>query len=240
MKMVAERTSFHTTLANEAFVAGYSERGYASIIIGDALSRIGVKIKSVHAAGGPYQVGKVETPFMLKAVQEETLPSEYLYMFGMSSISFSSTVPNVPNYGQKEDIFSSEWREKIKAWVDEGSIAENELSHREWWFAIRKDLREVIENALENGTQNDICKNPTQVLKFLCAAIMEQDVDDIISNNSDYDLILCHGSDDELIDPKNIPEKLPDNVAIKIVPGSHSDAAYLCFLDAFQYLFFNT
>eukprot|EP00588_Corethron_pennatum_P005797 CAMPEP_0194282668 /NCGR_PEP_ID=MMETSP0169-20130528/23615_1 /TAXON_ID=218684 /ORGANISM="Corethron pennatum, Strain L29A3" /LENGTH=511 /DNA_ID=CAMNT_0039028063 /DNA_START=183 /DNA_END=1714 /DNA_ORIENTATION=+ len=210
-----------TRLSNEFFVAGYSEGGYASVVIGEALHQMGVKLGFVHASGGPYQIGKTEVAISLAELMEKKSPSKKLHMLAMFGTVFSSTVPNVSNYGEGQDALETEDRSRraaiIKRQVNRGTISQQIMSHTVFWRSLNLDLRRYATRLVRNGTLDKFCQRAPRSLKKLCRAVMEQDVDDTIRSVSEYDLVLCHSKDDEIINIGNIPTNLPERVKVKVV-----------------------
>eukprot|EP00588_Corethron_pennatum_P020080 CAMPEP_0194320540 /NCGR_PEP_ID=MMETSP0171-20130528/16844_1 /TAXON_ID=218684 /ORGANISM="Corethron pennatum, Strain L29A3" /LENGTH=553 /DNA_ID=CAMNT_0039078103 /DNA_START=74 /DNA_END=1735 /DNA_ORIENTATION=+ len=229
-----------TRLSNEVFVAGYSEGGYASVVIGEALHQMGVKLGFVHASGGPYQFGKTEMAITLAELRESKSPSSKLHLLAMAATMFSSTVPNVSNYGEGQDALETKVRperaESIKRQVGRGRISERIMPHRGWWKSLNSDIRRYVRRAVKNGTLDKFCQDAPRNVRKLCHAVIEQDVDDIIRSVSEYDLVLCHSKDDEITNIGNIPTNLPERVKVKVVTGLHTEAAILCFIDVFETL----
>lgn len=240
--IIRDESNCGTALADATALTGFSEGGYASVVLAEGLNNMGVKVVQVHAGGGPYKMGSVA---ILSAIDSEfngNFPQEYSYYFALLGAAYSSTYVDVANYNQSQDLLNTTYRQSIVDMVynskSSGEIRTAVLNAG----ALNLFDQALVDFALKRIAANDFdpCHSKNQNLPGfndkLCEAFGESDLT-LTLETAPYPVSLCHSSDDEIVDIRNLPDftKNP-NLAFTPSSGKHEESAYTCLIGAMSYL----
>ena len=125
--ILAEETRGLSSLANAATFTGYSEGGYASVSLADGfVSALGTDVLRVMAGGGPYRTSSAL--WLRNSIKNsESIQPNYEFIGTLSGGSYSSTYPEVANYGTGQNVLSSSFYSDGKSqnpveWLSEPDI----------------------------------------------------------------------------------------------------------------------
>lgn len=233
---IAEETSCRTTLSNSVIVQGYSEGGYAAIVIAQSLYDLNWDVQQVFAGGGPYKMGSIQLYASLREIDMGTYPEAqefYLLLFGASFESFP--------FGDELALLKPEVEADIIQAVNTNTPG-NELNSR---FAGPTSILDVFDDSLVGFLRDavmqgdsDPCRPESSVPNpptLICEALAAQDLTATIQN-APFPIEFCHSSEDVLVAYENIPDFLENsNLSIKQITGTHQEAAAECLLSNIQY-----
>jgi hypothetical protein len=232
--LIREESNCQSALADAAILSGYSEGGYASVVAASVLDRLGVEIISVQSGGGPYRIASEVGLGLVESIDAGTF-----YRFSILALlgsSYSSTYASIANYQKNQDMLHSQTRQQI---VDLVSNPETE-------FSVYADLGEpeglvqpgflqIFRQAVADGTR-DPCRTLDNLvdlnLNFLCQALLENDLIELLEVQVDFPVAVCQSPDDDLVTFANVPN-FSSNPNLELVPGvmgNHLQAGEYCIL----------
>jgi hypothetical protein len=104
-----ELTECRTELSTTVGIKGYSEGGYAAVVLADSLHRMGWNIVQVHAGGGPYDIIAASTK-TFERIMNGSYNMRFRYILALVGSSYSSTYRDLPNYQENQDFLSDRIR----------------------------------------------------------------------------------------------------------------------------------
>eukprot|EP00978_Attheya_sp_CCMP212_P022447 scaffold66992_cov53-Attheya_sp.AAC.1 len=233
--IIREETDCKSALAPAAVLAGYSEGGYSSVAIADALSSgLGVDIISVQSGAGPYKIGSVTLPKVMENMRAGTFPPSQYYLMLLIASSFSSTNPMVENYQLGQDLLADRRKAELLELVKRGgsnsefnSFVNNDdpidmfdANFTAWAFeSIAAGNYDPCSFRLEEGFNDKLCE-----------ALASNDLTDILLNVN-YPVQMCQSPDDEIVTALNIPNiEENDFLRLLTVTGNHNQAGGFCLI----------
>ncbi len=237
-------------LGNAAIVAGYSEGGYSSIVIAQALHQnAGVDIIRVQSGGGPYKVSSAALLGMLQTIRDGNFPQDALSVLGLLAVSYSSTYPHLANFNASQDMLTvtNGTREVlVEALTGAPDLVEIDFLIQDLTRGgtiidmFRPGFVLAMESFLTDGILDPCSSVPIEVLRDLemdlaCAAMKENDLTILLEEQIEFPVEFCHSPDDTIAVVGNLPNfnsefltQVPD------VTGDHFEAAETCFLHILQ------
>lgn len=224
----------NAALANAATVTGFSEGGYASVVIANALYRLGVDIIRVQAGAVPSRMGSVHIPTMVESFDIGTFPLMDRFLLALLGSAYSATFTDLPNYEEGAYLLNDTARDDIVKLVTEAS-SKDDLDE-----AIPMDdplsildgiVLEWARNAYEQNEADPCSTDFVQGLEGfvdMCAALTANDLTALIES-AQYNVFLCHSPNDEVVSVANLPDaSANDNITISLVEGSHFESRGTC------------
>jgi hypothetical protein len=239
--IIREETDCKSALAPAAVLAGYSEGGYSSVAIADALSSgLGVDIISVQSGAGPYKIGSVTLTKVLENMQAGTYPPSQYYLMLLIASSFSSANPMVENYQQGQDLLADKRKTELLELIKRGG-SNSEFNS----FVNNDDPTDMFDANLTAWAFESIAAGNYDPCSFrlekgfndkLCEALASNDLTDILLNVN-YPVQMCQSPDDEIVTALNVPDiEENDFLSLSSVTGNHNQAGGLCLLQALAFL----
>jgi hypothetical protein len=242
-QLVEQQTGCATAMANAVVVSGYSEGGYASAAIADALNSAGLDVIQLMSGGGPYAIASTQLLFTTQQLEDHTYAVRNYPEIALFGSAYSSTYKNLPNYG-KQNYLSNRYRDKIVHMVNTTNVTSQELGSFlnvtaggalnvvNYTFAsyLRKAL--AVNNTEPCAPQTPLKGQP----RLLCQALLEQDLTQTLLSVR-YPVKFCHSMSDTLVAFGNVPNISlnPDYLSAYIVPGSHLVAEKHCLAQFFMF-----
>jgi hypothetical protein len=190
---------------------GYSEGGYAAVVVAEALKSMDIDVIQVEAGGGPYSISSVNMFHTVKNIDDGTFPlpaRSFLALFGSA---FSSTYEDLSNY-DLQNLLSADYRDEIVRLVNTGASRETLDSN----IPISDPLvilDEVTVNFFRGAVaagEIDPCSSSASPIPgssevlYICKTLVEQDLRAALES-VEYPVRFCHSIDDVLVDIRNSP-----------------------------------
>jgi pimeloyl-ACP methyl ester carboxylesterase len=240
-EILREETGTSTRLSNAAVVAGYSEGGYAAVSVAAALEEVGMEVLATHAGGAPLAISSTQLMRTAERISNGSFPVENYFFASLLGSAYSSTNPDVLNYGTGHDMLSELYRNETVQMVNSASITAETLNTYIYDLP-GEDPMALYDPAYVNWTQTalalgetDPCRSTDPLLSSnarkpveLCAALQNNDLTETVLNAT-FPIRLCHSPDDVLVDFGNVPNvSLNDNLDLMVASGSHLEAGGTC------------
>jgi hypothetical protein len=245
-KYTRELTNCTTELSSTVGVKGYSEGGYSSIVLADALHRMGWNIVHVHAGGGPYDM-IVATTKTFERISNGLYDMRFRHILAMVGSSYSSTYADLPNYQQNQDMLKQEIRSTLVSLLTNSTpepIIRNYMPYedqRDILNLLFNDVFLEFVNASVSAGNFDPCAMASQEeldeknLSLTCDAFQLNVVSELLQN-APYNVTVCHSPDDEVVPFGSVPDLSGnENVTFTLAEGSHNDAGGVCILNSLLY-----
>ena len=234
-RMLAEETHCTTNLGGGALLMGYSEGGYASVAVADALHQLGVDIFRVESGGGPYRVAR-SILGIVQNIDAGIFLTRRRYILAMIGSAYSSTYSGIANFNRSQNLLAVEKRNLFVNLLN-ASASENgvnqEIPTSDILSIFDARLVDFARNAIAEGNFEP-CSNTTVLsqFEFLCEALKENDLTKTLENVV-YPVDVCQSPDDDLVVYENVPN-FTANPLLSYIPasGTHNDAAIQCLLVA--------
>lgn len=240
-QIVQNETDCKTALVDELHVGGYSEGGYASIVVAQALRKLNWKILRADAGAFPTKLASLTLPLMVKSADIGALPvKESGYVFLLFGSAYSSTYRDVASFDKDQNVLNASDRGIVVQVVNEapnlqafqailGTDVLRTYDERilAWWRAVyaSNELNACSQNLIEVGF-NDL----------ICAGLKENDLTELLETVQ-FPTYLCHGRNDTVVAFENLPDISKNgNLSLKVETGSHAEAALPCTTVIIQYL----
>ncbi len=166
--LMEQESNCQAALADSAVVFGYSEGGYASVAIANALHSIGIDIVKVEAGGGPYRTGSAALLKAIESADNQSFPLEVRHYFALLGAAYSSTYASVANFHQHQDLLNTTLRNTIVALVDRSastSEVRNVISTDDPLAAFNQTLLAFARQAIADGDK-DPCGQGKPIVRF--------------------------------------------------------------------------
>lgn len=231
---ILEEETNCTALADAAMISGFSEGGYASIPVADALSNLGIDIIRVQAGAVPARLGSIHLPETVRSIDDTTFPLNERSILALFGSAYSATYTGMANFEEGPYLLETSIRDEIVNLVTEGASASSLEA------AVPADDPLSIWNSdvvtwsrvayLLNDTDPCGQRNFTTVeFRPFCDALVENDLTDLLESSSSYPITLCHGRDDNVVSVKNLPNATANNnLLISLVDGNHAASYVTC------------
>ena len=95
-QLVEQETGCTTLMANAVGVSGYSEGGYASVAVAEALHGLGFDIIKLLSGGGPYALSSTQISVSIQRLDDNTFPLDDEYYVALLGSAYSSTYRDLP------------------------------------------------------------------------------------------------------------------------------------------------
>lgn len=238
-EVIKEETDCKSALADAVALYGYSEGGYSAVAIAEGLRSIDIEIIEVYAGGAPFRLSSAAFVKIVESMDNDTFPDRNRHYLALFGSAYSSTYPDVANYGQGQNILGNQTRDSLVSLVTE-SAATNDVR-----AAIPiddppsvMDPELVAAVRLAIATNNyEPCKPGSELLvegfsDKICQALRDNDLTETLES-AEYPVKMCHSQEDFTVDISNLPD-LDKNplLSFQSATGSHSEAAGVCILTA--------
>eukprot|EP00581_Thalassiosira_minuscula_P004944 CAMPEP_0183743126 /NCGR_PEP_ID=MMETSP0737-20130205/65056_1 /TAXON_ID=385413 /ORGANISM="Thalassiosira miniscula, Strain CCMP1093" /LENGTH=1012 /DNA_ID=CAMNT_0025978733 /DNA_START=189 /DNA_END=3226 /DNA_ORIENTATION=- len=251
-----------TQLDKRVNIMGYSEGGYATIAIARGIDMLDdAYVHTFTGVGGaPIHLSGVQMTKAAVAMNKGTFKMPQY--FARLSNAYSSTNidlvnTNLQNATSNQNLTSYEYLDpndptkNVWEWAKMGLTYEQMVPYLPMPFTdmFNQNLLALILRAYEAGNY-DPCNSEFKSeydVDNLCEALLDNDLKNVLENEIDYPVTICHSPDDEVIYYSNVPDTtLYDHLTmIEDVPGvgdsimvfgNHSTAGAICTM-AFLYPF---
>jgi len=95
-QLVEQETGCTTLMANAVGVSGYSEGGYASVAVAEAMHGLGFDIIKLLSGGGPYALSSTQIFVSTQRLDDNTFPLDEEYYVSLLGSAYSSTYRDLP------------------------------------------------------------------------------------------------------------------------------------------------
>lgn len=242
--LLAKESNCASVLANQAAVVGYSEGGYSSVAVAQALTKAGIHVLHVDSGGGPFRV-LLSILSILKGVDDGTFDIYNRYIFALIGSAYSGTYPLPNSNDTSQYILSSTARSTLVSLVSESSSAEaldaQIPSHNP--FSVFNSRFVAITQAAVSAGNFDPCANNSSIFQsqagLVCKALQLDDLTNYLETQVNYPVRLCHSPQDNLVAYANLPNISMNSQFLSLIPGvngTHEEAAFYCIVQAFLYL----
>ncbi len=230
---ILEQETTCSALADAAMISGFSEGGYSSIVVADALSNLGVDIIRVEAGAVPARLGSIFIPDLVESIESGNFPSNLRFMLALLGSSYSATYNGMPNFEEGPYFLESSVRNNIVDLVTDAASLMSVQGAVPETDPLSIFNQEVVDWARRAYLLNDT--NPcgagdftTEGFELFCSALAENDLTDLFESAS-YPVALCHGRDDGVVSTANLPDATTNaNILISIVDGDHAASYVAC------------
>lgn len=252
--LVSEWSYGCSALGNAAIVTGYSEGGYSSVVVAEALRRnAGVEIIRVQSGAGPYKVASEAMLGIAQGIDADKFPIEQgSAIFALLGVSYSSTYPNLANYNSKQLVLANDTirdvlLESLMPGTDGEVTADDDA---EYLWELIQSLIAPSTNVLDMfradfvaaARENACVSLSTAALQelemdLLCQALVDNDLTSLLETQVDYPVEFCQSPDDEIVVAGNLPNLTANPKYLSQVggiSGSHIAAGEACFLQVVQ------
>jgi len=250
---LTEDTDCKTALADAAFIQGYSEGGYASIAIGEALNKV-FNVEIVRIRSGAPTLSLEKSIMSSTSLFKDGLLKDYYYTALLFAAAYSSTNTNLANYGAGQDIVNTKYTNitdpvlNILSWLEESDITANLVNERMLNLASDEGINdndiisEIIFDpeivSFMDDAYNDGVSNPCSpsysgyqvgINDLICEALVDNSLTDVLYS-AQYPVQICHSVEDELVTYDNIPDitRNPEYLTIAAQTGDHFTAGGTC------------
>lgn len=228
---ILEQETSCSALADAAMISGFSEGGYSSVVVADALSDLGVDIIRVQAGAVPARLGSTFIPDLVARIENGNFPSNLRFILALLGSSYSATYNGMPNFEEGPYLLEASVLNNIVNLVTDAASMTSVQGAVPETDPLSIFNPEVVDWARRAYLVNDT--NPcgagnftTEGFDLFCSALAENDLTDLFESAS-YPLALCHGRDDEVVSTANLPDATANaNILISLVDGDH-DASYV-------------
>jgi hypothetical protein len=240
-EILREETWTATRMSNAAVVAGYSEGGYAAVSVATALREAGMQVLAAHAGGAPLAISSTQLLSVAARISNGTFPVENYFFESLLGSAYSSTNPDVLNYGTGHDMLNKLYRNDTVRMVNSANST-SEALNTYIYDLPGEDPMVLFDPGYVNWTQTalalgdtDPCRSTDPLLSSsgskpveLCAALQDNDLTETVLNAT-FPIRLCNSPDDVLVDYGNAPNvSLNDNLDLFVASGSHVEAGGTC------------
>ena len=251
--LVKEWSGGCAELHNKAIVAGYSEGGYSSVVAAQALhEHVGVEIVRLQTGAGPYKLASEAPVGLYESIKAGNLSESDTPILGLLGVAYTSTYPDVANYGTGQGILANATRDPLvqalTGHVPGNGTAVVELIMKMTaptynpLLLLRQDFLSALELFSANETTVDGCQTfPLAVLQQLqmdklCQALVENDLTNTLENQVNYPTEFCQSPQDEIVVQANLPNLTanPNFSRVPGITGGHVTAGETCFLHVVQ------
>jgi pimeloyl-ACP methyl ester carboxylesterase len=240
-QILQNETNCRTALADELHIGGYSEGGYATMVVAQALYNLNWTILRADAGAFPTKLASLAIPIMIKNADLGEIPLEdFGFIFLLFGSAYSSTYRDIASFDQGQDMLNASDRGLVVQVVNEATtfqsfqaVVGNDViglydeQLLAWSRAVyaSDDLNACSQDFVEVGL-NDM----------LCAGLKENDLTDLLETVQ-FPTYLCHGTNDTIVAFENLPNiSKNENLTLQVEPGSHPETALACTTSIIQYL----
>ena len=246
---IQEETDYATALADAAFYMGYSEGGYASVVIADGLKHsLGVEPLLVQAGAVPSRhIGGTNLIGGVLANDFNLIPERFTYVPVLFGAALSPANPAVADKLDGQTLLNpavmneTDMESNVIAWLEESDIDRVEVSRRlvdlsldnldKLWNPVINDIARFAF-ATGGGFSANICGEDRIVVGVtdkICAVMAENDLIETLET-AEYPIEICHGTDDSLSAYANVPDgdKNPFLTVITLEGLDHAGAGEVC------------
>lgn len=238
-QILRQESNCKTELGSAVTILGYSEGGFASIVLGQALHNLGWDVTRIHAGGVPAKAGSILIPQLLRNADIGNKPGSFSAVFSLLGSSFSSTFRDVANYNKGQDLLNVSLRDEVVALVHSGPSRAALIDYLgdDWLRIFDADLL-VWMRDVYTTQDDDPCTTRFEpgFNDFLCPAFRASDITELLETAS-FPIHVYHGSEDLTIVKENLPDfSKNENLTLFLIQNaSHNEAAVPMFTDAFSY-----
>ena len=200
---ILEQETSCSALADAAMISGFSEGGYSSVVVADALSDLGVDIIRVQAGAVPARLGSIFIPDLVASIENGNFPSNLRFILALLGSSYSATYNGMPNFEEGPYLLEASVLNNIVNLVTDAASMTSVQGAVPETDPLSIFNPEVVDWARRAYLVNDT--NPcgagnftTEGFDLFCSALAENDLTDLFESAS-YPLALCHGRDDEVV-----------------------------------------
>lgn len=240
-QIMQNETNCRTALADELHIGGYSEGGYATMVIAQALHRLNWTILRADAGAFVSKLASLALPTLAKnADLGEISIEDFGFVFLLFGSSYSSTYRDVASFDQGQNVLNASDRDIVVQVINEatsllsvqavvGNDGFGTYDDRivAWWRAVyaSDDLDACSQDLIEVGF-NDM----------FCAGLKENDLNELVETVQ-FPTFLCHSMNDTLVTFENLPTiSKNENLTLQVVTGSHTEASLACTTSIIQYV----
>jgi len=202
-----------TELDKRVAIMGYSEGGYATVAVANAIDKLrdGYRHTYMGIGGGPLKMGS-EMLMAVEGIVDGTYPFAQLY--ARLGNAYSSTNQDLVNTDLGQDMASEEYMDpndpakNVFEWAISGLDYNSMFPYMPGPPAsdmINPALAQLVLDEASAGGR-DPCNSEfvTDEVDQLCQALMDNDLSDIIEAMN-YQLTFCHSQEDDIVPFENMP-----------------------------------
>jgi len=245
-----------TELDKRVSIFGFSEGGYATIAVARAIDELNDGyVHTYTGVGGAPIKWSTEMLYAVVEFYENTYPFPYSVFAARLGNSYSSTTNGDHANAGAEGFASEEYLDpenelkNVEAWAEAGlgnqalvALMPKPVGGQRLSDVINPDFVDLVVKSYDAGNR-DPCNSKfmTESVEKLCQSIKNNDLSDVLMNQIDYPVVICHSPDDELIYFENVPntteyehltmiEDVPLVGSLVQPSGTHVQSAGQCLL----------
>jgi hypothetical protein len=196
-RILRDETNCASALSHSAVVYGYSEGGYAATAVAQALDSFGVDMILLGAGGGPYRASTALFLGFVNRVDTGIFPLTSRYMLALLGSAYSSTYPDVVNYGVPgqsvlSDASQAALVELVTMGADKTEL-NSAIPNDDVFSVLSADFVSFFRDAVARGETDPCTQTGDYSLDELCAALKENDLNQFLVEAT-FPIHICHST----------------------------------------------